>query len=1082
MDPIEKFDGEQQPSVNRVSVDNQTDINSSAYAEGVQSDIAKGDEKLGKEINDLDSSVKESLNGIESGIADNTKAIEDAAKAGEEAREAILDTVVFNAGDESASLTSERMRELITEFKAEMADNIETVRDENSSEKEIRIATFWLNQFGEVYTPLGFNLWQLKDFSSVEDDLDSATMEEYEEVIEELRSSILKIKTTIAELDAKPELTPEEKDMRAVAQKELKSIEGNFIRWTDPNDATPDVVEDRVTTLEKGLQWRFDSDDNAMDAFKEDLMRNVIGVSGAGEYYKEMTDRFKAEAENAAETIKDYNSRDEAGEEHSQEDELEKAKADYFVSKFGTIASVVAIKSFEDYNDSYNSVQWDEETYNEYLSSVSDSVSVKAKLETELAEEEASDEPNEDKISKLKEDIKTVGETLRSITCESGLNPYLECLDGYVNWYVARHDSEFEAFQDNLSRNVLGTTSAGEYYKEMTDRFKAEAENAAQTIKEYDVKEGAGEEITPEDELAKAKAEFFVNAFGTIASIVAVKAYEDYRDGFNAVQWDEETYQRYVEEVNAITAALAQEEAQPIEEQKLDLIKELKSKIGNYTCDNGVDGDVVCLDGYVSWYVYTHDTEFKQYIDAATEENGFNPSVQVDYLENKKSDFKAEMEDALMAIDETPDGEEAPADAMDFVSRFGKISNSQTAFHNWLAYKAEGRVSDLAGEMFRVIECVTNNLKDSVNDIVTTSTEVASYYPLPDGKVSEFTLFGVPADYSVTQVFINGIASTYSSVEGEDKIRFFVPPHAGSNLTILLEVKSTQNISSLSIDGACGIVLPSEIRGYDSYECDTLTRNAEAAGARASAANEALAEAKDSKSGAEETQIDLAELNKIFNDDKSDTELAIAEDKNKKEIADAELTKLEDNAGNIEDNLSDVTSTLSEKQSKLADLATKKDANEVQLQIANIAREVEAGRPFPSEDKLAELDAQIDSLKKDIDDAKDKQETLKAECDKLDTDKADLTKELSDVNSSIAKSQSEIDALEDSIVKNSISVKLIMSNIILVDSKSVTIEDTIKKLEEVITEHESDQAKAKKEEAELKAEMKEKGCNPGKEA
>ena len=170
MDPILENDGELRPLENRVSVDNQTDINSSAYAGKVQSDIAKGDEKLGKEISDLDASVKESIEGIGSGIADNTKAIEDAAKAGADAREAILDTVVFNAGDESAELTSERLQELITEFKAEMADNIETVRSEEASEKEVRIATFWLAQFGEVYTPLGFNLWQLKDFSSVEDD------------------------------------------------------------------------------------------------------------------------------------------------------------------------------------------------------------------------------------------------------------------------------------------------------------------------------------------------------------------------------------------------------------------------------------------------------------------------------------------------------------------------------------------------------------------------------------------------------------------------------------------------------------------------------------------------------------------------------------------------------------------------------------------------------------------------------------------------------------------------------------------------------------------------------------------------
>ena len=49
-------------------------------------------------------------------------------------------------------------------------------------------------------------------------------------------------------------------------------------------------------------------------------------------------------------------------------------------------------------------------------------------------------------------------------------------------------------------------------------------------------------------------------------------------------------------------------EASKIKEE----LKTVSDKIRNYTCENGVDGDVVCLDGYVSWYVYTHDTEFKQ--------------------------------------------------------------------------------------------------------------------------------------------------------------------------------------------------------------------------------------------------------------------------------------------------------------------------------------------------------------------------------------------------------------------------------------------------------------------------------------
>ena len=213
MDPIEGNDG--LPLNNRVDVDNQTNISSSNYAAGVNDSIAKGDEKLGQEINEINRSIKDQFEEVNETIGDNKKLIADVEKAGEDARKELSETIEFYAGNEGAELTPERLKELITEFKTEMENNIEIVKSEESSEKQVRIATFWLSQFGEVYTPLGFNLWQLKDFSSVEDDLDSATMEQYEKVIEDLRSEILKFKSLIAKFDDKveagEELNEEEK-------------------------------------------------------------------------------------------------------------------------------------------------------------------------------------------------------------------------------------------------------------------------------------------------------------------------------------------------------------------------------------------------------------------------------------------------------------------------------------------------------------------------------------------------------------------------------------------------------------------------------------------------------------------------------------------------------------------------------------------------------------------------------------------------------------------------------------------------------------------------------------------------------
>jgi len=1073
MDPIEEKDGQLNPLQNRVSVDNQTDINSSAYAEKVQSDIAEGDEKLGKEINDLNSSVKETINNLEDDVRGNAQSIEEAAKAGEDARAAILDTVVFNAGDESDELTSSRLKSLITEFKDAIEAAIETVKSEESTDREKTVAEFFLTTFGEVYSPLGFQLWQLKDYSSVEDDLDSVEMEKYESEIENLRGEIAKLMKAIADLEAVNPPTPESEEQLKKYQQILKDISVNFERWTDANDATPDAIETRITTLEKGLQWRFDADDNAMDAFKEDLMKNVIGVAGEGEYYRLMKERFEVAAEEALITIDEYEAAEDNGEPISDELRLEKAKADYFVNNFGTTASVVAVKSLEDYHDSYKSVQWNPNTYNEYLNDITKQETAFNKWEAELAAElkKPEGEIDENRVDSLKKEIKSIKETLTSITCESGLNPYQECLDGYVHWYVTKHDNEFNSFKEDLMLNVIGVAGEGEYYRLMKERFEVAAEEALITIDEYEAAEDNEDPISPEMEAEKAKADFFVNNFGTTASVVAIKSFEDYNDAFNSAQWDENTYSEYLQAIAGFKSKLENTE----DEQE---IKDLTDIIKRYTCVDSVSGeDIVCLDGYFAWYVFTHDSNFENYIVNAREENGFNPSTSVDYLTSKKESFQVEMEDALLAIDETPEGEEAPADAMDFVNRFGRIANSQTAFHNWLAYKAEGRVSEAVGEILHVVECVNKQITDELNDkIVTTSTEVASYYPLADGSVREFTLFGTPDDYKVSQAFINGIATNFTANEEDNTIDFGFAPHAGASLTILVESRSRQNISYVSISDQCLFELPEELTSYDSYECDAVGRQLNKVTGQLSQVNDALASDEAKKTSGEETKSELETLENKFSADQQAGEAALQADQTELETEQAKLTKSTEDEKVLSERF-DVVST--DKASAEKDLEEKERKDKemgVSLEIKKLSLSVEEARPFPDEDKVAILKDEIAQLKIDREDNQKQKEALKSQIDKLTKDIDDLDKTLMDVRRDVADSQSLVDKIEESIRKTAEMLKLTSSNISLVKSKLTAIAKRIQTLTEAIEEHKSESASYNKKSKELMAILKSGNC------
>ena len=1278
--------------INRVSVDNQTDIESSNYAEGVKSDIAKGDEKLGREINQVQSEQKQMFDEVNSQITSAIKTIDRVAEDAESARGDLADTIAFNAGDENAELTPARIAALIEEFKTEMQAYIDTVKDEKASEKDVRIATFWLSQFGEVYTPLGFNLWQLKDFSSVEDDLDSATMDEYENVIETIRKEIVSLNELIESLESEGDLDAENQKKLDGYRKKKKSTAENFIRWTDPSDATPDLVETRVATLEKGLQWRFDTEDSEFDEFVNDLNRNVLGTTTAGAYYNEMRSSFEADARSAEDTIASFAEMEKAGEEISQEFELEKAKADFFVNLFGTIPSLIAVKAYEDYKDSYKAVQWSSEVYNQYEEGVEtlENLIEKSSEEISYLESLPAEERGEDHDARLKrarDNKKESEKSLNEITCEDPLNDgnRIKCLDGYVYWYVTKHDNEMDKFVTNLHAETLGTTTAGAYYNEMKSSFEAEARYAEDIIASFAEMEKAGEEISQDFELQKAKADFFVNLFGTIPSLIAVKAYEDYKDSYKAVQWSSEVYNQYEEgvetlenlieksseEISYLESLPAEERGEdhdarlkrardnkkesekslneitcedplndgnrikcldgyvywyvtkhdnemdkfvtnlhaetlgtttagayynemkssfeaearyaediiasfaemekageeisqdfelqkakadffvnlfgtipsliavtsfedykdsykavqwssqvyeayleaidnlkntiekfaeeisrlnntPSEEQgedhedRLKKAKDIKSEaeksLNEITCEDPLsEGNLIeCLDGYVYWYVTTHNDEFDRYVLEAREENGFNPSVEVDYLTSKKSHFKDEMENAIALIKASeeeggePVDEHQLAEAQEFVNRFGKVV-SQTAFHNWLAYNAEERVSDAVGEIFRIVECANEAIVSGVNEIETTSTEVASYYPLPDGKTSMFNLVGTPENYKPTQVFVNGIASIFGHIPGTDRISLLPAPHAGSNLTILLEVKSNPTVSVPLVD-SCGIMLPDEIREHSIFTCDGEERKFESLRRTISSTQETLSQTENKIEKATDAKGDLEGLEADLASENKELVLTIAQDN--KELADtsSSLEMAEEEASVLEDNLATGEDTLEQLYQELRGYDRQIDSNKAQISILKVSKEAEESRPFPSEEVLEKLTTAIAELEKATKEAEESKVTTESEIDKVETQNDKISDDLNTVRANVSTLTADVDNLNTKISKLNARLKLVITNAIHaqvnIKSQTAIIDKETEKKSDLISEV----ANLKKQQAELAQKAFEAGC------
>ena len=352
-----------------------------------------------------------------------------------------------------------------------------------------------------------------------------------------------------------------------------------------------------------------DQESDETEKWRQYLLNDQIGKDNAAEYYRDLDDAFRSAAEWAKMTIEEAESAEEEGEEF---DEGRLSAAKFFERKFGFINNVVAVYAFEDYRDEFNVANFDSETYANYVEAIeslkndlqnvtemldslkeeSDTVyaqlmsveddraqAMDAKAEAEangdaegVAEAEATIKAAEEEIASLKASIEELSakskkykEELMNLTdrlskwacMDEVVGEYVVCETGYVQYTMDEESEETEKWRAYLLNEQIGKDNAGGYYRDLDDAFRTTAEWAKMTIEEGELAAEDGKEF---DEGRLSAAKWFVDQFGTINNVVAVYAFEDYRDSFESANFDSETYADYVESLQSNEENLAERE------------------------------------------------------------------------------------------------------------------------------------------------------------------------------------------------------------------------------------------------------------------------------------------------------------------------------------------------------------------------------------------------------------------------------------------------------------------------------------------------------------------------------------------
>jgi hypothetical protein len=981
--------------------------------------IAKQGEALGSEItevNDTVGDVKGQVSALESTVESNFTEINE--------------TVTFLAGDKDGEFTPGVIKKGLKEFATDIQWAIETAQNDDALEADKRRAQFFINNYGEEFSTIGAVMYILSDFISVTGNLSTEQMTEYSQHVEDLRNNLVDIYEQRDDLEVDEDGKPVNPDMFKAISEEINKSEQEFVRITEADILNPDVIKLRNGDVDGAIQYYYDLENRADDEFRTHLAVNRIGDASIGSQYKEHKDAFEAAAKHAETTIEYYDATVEAGEEVSDEEKMRYDGAKKFEEEFTLVSNMISILSFIQYYEEDKYADFSEQAFDEYVSAIED---WKQSLEAAREQKENAETPEEVKeadalIGKTTEDLSRYAEY------DEMSGEWLNFYPGFVLYYQDKESQEFDLFKKDLRENVIGDVNAGEYYKTLKNRFEAALMTAMSERKQVQSEEeelGEGEELSQESKILKSKSDWFITNFGERVNHIGVTSFESFEDDFLSADFSADAYDNYVSDMEdkkqSLESAKEELEENPNPETE-KLVSMLEEELDTYTCSTDFAEYVLCEPGFVLWAQKQHDLDEKSFREENTEVIGITPSVQVPYLKEQKSTFQSEMKEAIDIVDSEEVSDIAMyAGAQEFLDRFGRIVNA-SSYANWSLYKRELEMSAAIAGIETQILCTVDALAREVNDaVVLTTTQNATFFPIPDGSANSFTLL-VEGEYRVVSVSRNGIEQKegLQYVNRENSINFAPGQSPNANDSLIITVEVTSNID---VDGTlCEITLPDTLKQGE-YACKTIER-----------VIETLEDAIDSLNGRKDDLTKSDEYHKKLVDKLTDaiesyTTLA-ADLAETIKVDSASLLKITEVIKGLKEDISNYTAevealskSVEESSKQKEDKERNKDLTEQDVKILNLELKIEEGRAYPDGDAIAKLEADIKSKTDEVD-------ALKAEIEKLDqsikddSDKLDKTRDdLTEANDAHLKESRDAAKVEGSISTSNERVMLLESNI-----------------------------------------------------
>jgi len=996
--PLEGLNGQQ-----RIDIDRQSNINTSEFKTRTDANISKVETTLGGQIAKTDEQLKNTSEELSSSIDElgtkTAEQIDDVKGKLEDQFQAVAKVIGLSENEDAP----EEVLSALSKFADQQKWAVAVIKDEESSEEDLFTANQIYKQWGETFTVGGFIKYMINPETMKLGTLSTEQYTEYEEAINSMISDKDSIEEAKSEIlaDAGEELTEEEKQKVAKLDAEISMLESDINRYTDVHPQTGL----RITDFDGGMQYWSDKDNESDKAYRENLSMNVVGFGNAKDYYRQLEDRFEAAAEEAQVTLETIRDADENGEPVSEDLRLKGEAANYFGDHFGFVSNMIGVYAFAAYRRTFRMADFTKEAYAEYGNAFEDNKQNVEELTQYLADLESEVEPDEDKIKEVKAKLKKSTMWFEDYACLDEVDgDFVKCNPGYIKWQIDTDDEELESIIKNIEDNVIGYGNAGEYFRELKDRFESAAEEAQVTLETIRDAEENGEPVS-EDLMAQGMAaNWFIDTFGVIPNLTAVSMFNEHTDDFLMANFTAEVYAEYSnafedtkQNVEELTQTLSdlKSEVEPDE----DKIKEVKAKLQlssnkleQYGCNDKATGELIkCESGFVYFEEERHNIDEESFREENTEVIGLHPATSVTDSNDLKEEFKAEAEKYSEILDSEESTPEEKEEAERFKARFG-FRVSAVALASYELFLREEDISESLSLVVSDIERVANDIvRDIERNSRNTKLVNADVYPAPSGEVSQFEVLHLESgEFDVASVALNGIIQKegiHYSTEGTT-INFTSSPSLGSTITVVLHVETSIDLSDVDIDAIGNVA--AKLQSGNSYciNNDKRVRNL-----KGDTADLSAYEAKQSKlkDVAVKSLDELAQLEVDLKATVSDLKLnlsAVEADKSEteKDVADAKAAEQQSKAEM--DTLTKESVELNETISKMVSDITNAERS---VELNEIRLSVEEGKAFPDQELIDALKAEIKMSDEFIESSSIELESDKAKLEKISKDLKDAT-------------------------------------------------------------------------------------------